>query len=100
MKVETTDIYFSAYLMVKGVSLASMSVGNGAGRPKVLFTFSGHGELSRLNREFQQGKALVNLIDLKKTMLHLKDMMYDQIRTNRDERRLKHANHKGRDRDR
>ncbi len=65
MKVETTDIYFSAYLMVKGVTLHSMSVGNGGQRPKVFFTFSGNGELSRLNREFQQGKALVNLIDLK-----------------------------------
>ena len=92
MKVETTDIYFSAYLMAKGVNLEAMNILNGGNREKIIFIFSGHGNLDRLNRAFQNGKALVNPIDLKKCVLHLKDIMYDKIRIYKEERR-KYANH-------
>ncbi len=81
MKVETTDLYFSAYLMSKGISLDSMNVQNDGNRQKIIFVFSGNGELDRLNHEFQKGSALVNPIDLKKSILHLKDMMYDKLRS-------------------
>jgi len=87
LKVETTDLYFSAYLMTKGIPLDSMNIRNGGNRQKIIFVFSGNGELSRLNHEFQKGSALVNPIDLKKSVLHLKDMMYDKLRSYKEERR-------------
>lgn len=87
MKVETTDIYFSAYLMAKGITLETMNIRNGGNRLKIIFIFSGNETLDRLNRAFQNGQALINPIDLKKCVLHLKDIMYDKLQTYKDERR-------------
>lgn len=87
MKVETTDIYFSAYLMAKGITLEAMNIQNGGNRLKIIFIFSGNASLKRLNHAFQNGKALVNPIDLKKCILHLKDIMYDKLRIYKEERR-------------
>ena len=98
MKVETTDIYQSAYLMAKGINLNSMNVLSGGKREKIVFILKGPKELGRLNRDFEQGKALINPVDLKKSILHLKDMMYDSIRKYREENR--DANQQRRDRGR
>ncbi len=62
MKVETTDIYFSAYLMAKGMNLEAMNIQNGGAREKIIFIFSGGGQLKQFNQAFQNGKALVNPI--------------------------------------
>ena len=53
---------------------------------KIVFILKGPKELGRLNREFEQGKAQINPIDLKKSILHLKDLMYEQIRRYRQEK--------------
>ncbi len=87
MKVETTDIYYSAYLMAKGENLKAMNIRNGGNRLKIIFIFSGNETLNRLNRAFQNGKASVNPIDLKKCDLHLKDIMYDKLQTYKEEKR-------------
>ncbi len=99
MKVETTDIYYSAYLMAKGENLKAMNIRNGGNRIKIIFIFSGNETLNRLNLAFQNGKAQVNPIDLKKCVLHLKDIMYDKLQTYKEEKRKngnKQRNHRGR----
>ena len=98
MKVETTDLYFSAYLMSKGIPLDSMNILNGGSRHKIIFIFNGNGDLEGLSHAFQAGKALVNPIDLKKSILHLKDMMYDKLRSYKEERRYKDEDNQRRDR--
>ena len=103
MKVKTTDLYHSAYLMAKGIPLGSMSVLNGGIRQKVQFVFSGNGDLGQLEKEYQQGRALINPVTLKTTILHLKEMMYDRLRSrkpHRDERRLRHGDQQRGDRGR
>lgn len=87
MKVRTSDLYFSAYLMAKGIALHAMSIQTSGSRHKIIFTFSSNEELNSLISAFQNGKALINPIEYKKSILHLKDMMYDRLRNNREERR-------------
>jgi hypothetical protein len=80
--------------MAKGLSVESMSIRNENDRRKIIFIFTGNGELRQMSRAFQDGKALVNPIELKKSILHLKDMMagdnslhkFDRLQ---NERRLK-----------
>lgn len=86
LKVETTDLYFSAYLMAKGITLSEMTT-NHAKRQKIIFTFLGNGKLKSLNYAFKNGTATINVIDLKKSILHLKDIMYDQLKSYKEEKR-------------
>ena len=97
LKVETTDLYHGAYLMAKGIALVSMTVFNSGGRSKIMFKFTGKKELVQVNKAFEQGQALVNPVDLKKSILHLKDMMYDKLKIRQQkERRFGNGHKKGR----
>ena len=98
MKVATSDLYFSAYLMAEGIAIDRMDILRDGGRKKVIFIFSGNGELARLNSSFQDGTALINPTEFKKSLLHLKDMMYDTLRNYTRERRY-HGYNQERDRE-
>lgn len=95
MKVETTDLYLSAYLMAKGITLNSMSIHETGDRKKIVFIFTGNADLNRLNKSFQRGVAKVNPISMKESILHLKDIMYDKLRSNKGEKRRNENKQKG-----
>ena len=96
MKVATTDIYFCAYLMAEGIAIESMDIQRKGSRQKIIFIFCGNGKLARLNSAFQNGKALINPTEFKKSLLHLKDMMYDKLRDHTRERRDSYENNQER----
>lgn len=91
MKVKTSDLYFSAYLMAKGIALEAMNIQTNGRRQKIIFTFNSQEKLDNLVRTFQNGKALINPIEFKKSILHLKDIMYDRLRNKQEERRYEYT---------
>jgi hypothetical protein len=81
MRVSTQDLYYGAYLLSKGSSLADVQLGEGGrrGRPSITFVFTGE-NLEDLSNEFKSGQAVTNVASFKVAMTHLKDVMFNTLR--------------------
>jgi hypothetical protein len=82
MRVTTQDLYCGAYILSKGGILESVKLEETGrdGRPSVTFILSGV-NVGILSNEFQSGKASVNLASFKVAMNHLKDIMFQKLRS-------------------
>lgn len=79
MKIKTKDLWQSAFLLTKGSQLDGVELnGNGRKKKEVVFTFRGP-DLIELQREFQSGQALCNVARLRASMIHLKELIFEQI---------------------
>ena len=78
----THDLYFGAFLLSQGAVLAGLQM-EGSSPKRVAFVFTGNGELSRLQDAFESGTAQANVVALKNSMGHLKDLMFDRMRSQR-----------------
>jgi len=97
---EITDIFRGAFFLCNGGDLAGVRLnGDHAGRgrqEKLVATFLIRGEgLIRLDREYRSGKALVNPLQLRESLNHLRDILF---KTLREEERTRYDDRKRKDR--
>ncbi len=78
MQIKTTDLWQSAFLLTRGGELRGVTKG-GNGSRQVTFIFSGP-EVGELAQEFISGQASCNVTRLRASMIHLKEIMFSQIR--------------------
>lgn len=80
MKIETKDLWQSAYLLAKGSILEEIKLyANGRYRPEATFIIDGENTRIYL-QEYRSGQAECKVSMLKASMEHLKEEMFRLIR--------------------
>ena len=79
--VEVTDLFRGAYLLASGGSLAGVRIRTG-GRRIATFLITGN-DLDRLDSDYRCGRALVNPVQLRESLNHLRDVMFNKLREGR-----------------
>jgi hypothetical protein len=88
--VEVTDLFKGAFLLCMGGRLDQVRVRNN-GRRIATFLITGP-DLDRLDSDYRSGRALVNPVQLRESLNHLRDVMFEKLRNHKAEGRYKHAN--------
>jgi hypothetical protein len=70
ISLETTDIFRSAFLLASGGDLTEIRVRNN-GRRIATFLITGK-DLDKLDRDYRSGRALVNPVQLRESLNHLR----------------------------
>jgi len=76
--VEVTDLFKGAFLLCMGARLDRVQVRNN-GRRIATFLITGK-DLDRHDCDYRAGRALVNPVQLRESLNHLRDVMFDQLR--------------------
>lgn len=77
--LETTDIFRGAFFMCMGGDLADVSFRQN-GKQIASFMFTGP-DLHRHDRDYLNGHALVNPVQFREALNHLRDILFDRLRT-------------------
>ena len=93
---ETKDIFRGAFFLSCGGELAEVRVRNN-GRRIATFLITGK-DLDRLDRDYRSGKALVNPLQLRESLNHLRDVMFEKLREYDPASRKRYAAIEGRTR--
>ena len=78
ISLETTDIFRGAFLLASGGDLAEIRVASN-GRRIATFLITGE-DLDRLDRDYRCGRALVNPVQLRESLNHLRDVLFRELR--------------------
>jgi hypothetical protein len=78
--LETTDIFRGAFFLCKGGDLCRIRIKDN-GRRIATFLIRGE-DLERLDKEYRNGQALVNPLQLRESLNHLRDILFDKLREN------------------
>ena len=79
--LETTDIFRGAFFLCMGGDLRGIRIKDNRKR---IASFMIRGkDLNRLDREYRSGKALVNPLQLRESLNHLRDILFDTLRENK-----------------
>jgi hypothetical protein len=93
---ETTDIFRGAFLLCSGGDLTGVRVRSNGKR---IATFLIAGEnLAELDRDYRTGRALVNPVQLRESLNHLRDVMFQKLREYDPASRKRYAAIEGRTR--
>lgn len=92
--IETTDIFKGAFYLCMGGDLESIRIKNG-GRQIATFHFSGP-ELSRHDKAYVGGHALVNPVVFRQALNHLRDVLFERLRDHDTELRHRNTTARGR----
>ena len=81
---ETTDIFRGAFFLCNGGDLSDVRVRNHAERDRqsrriATFLITGK-DLDELDRAYRTGRALVNPLQLRESLNHLRDVMFEKLR--------------------
>jgi len=76
--LETTDIFRGAFLLASGGDLTAIRIRNN-GKRIATFLIAGQ-DLDRLDRDYRAGRARVNPIQLRESLNHLRDAMFEKLR--------------------
>jgi hypothetical protein len=79
--LETTDIFRGAFFLCMGGDLCGIRI-KGNGRRTASFMIQGE-DLNRLDREYRRGQALVNPLQLRESLNHLRDILFETLRENK-----------------
>ena len=79
--LETTDIFRGAYLLASGGDLTEIRVRQN-GKRIATFLITGKG-LDRLDRDYRSGRALINPVQLRESLNHLRDVLFEKLREER-----------------
>ena len=93
---ETTDIFRGAFFLCHGGDLCDVRVRNN-GRRIATFLITGK-DLDKLDRDYRTGKALVNPLQLRESLNHLRDVMFEKLREKDPASRKRYAAIEGRTR--
>lgn len=74
--IRTSDLYYGAYLLSSGGRLEAVEAYLD-GSKKVFFQFS-NPRARELTKEYLSGEAVVNLKELKSSLKHLKDIIFQE----------------------
>ena len=88
VSLETTDLFKGAYLLASGGSLADVRVRTN-GRRIATFLITGK-DLDRLDSDYRCGRALVNPVQLRESLNHLRDVMFRKLRENEGREKYGH----------
>jgi hypothetical protein len=86
--VEVTDLFKGAFLLCMGARLDKVQVRNN-GRRIATFLFTGS-DLDRLDSDYRTGRARVNPVQLRESLNHLRDKMFDKLRNHEGRTRNDH----------
>ncbi len=89
-RLETTDIFRGAFFLSKGSDLADIRVRRN-GKRIATFLITGK-DLEKLDRDYRCGRALVNPVQLRESLNHLRDVLFEKLREN--EGRARHSDRK------
>ena len=89
MRITTTDIYESAYMLCCGEHLSDVWVNNGRQRRTVVFAFDGQ-NIGDCQRNYHTGEAEVNIIDFRRHLDNLRDRITQTRKQNPNTRNSKH----------
>jgi hypothetical protein len=78
---ETTDIFRGAFFMCMGGDLTDIRFRKN-GKQIASFQFSGP-ELTRHDKDYRNGCALVNPLQFREALNHLRDILFEQLRDRR-----------------
>ena len=76
--VEVTDLFRGAFLLCMGARLDKVRVRDN-GRKIATFLITGP-DLEKLDSDYRTGQALVNPLQLRESLNHLRDIMFDKLR--------------------
>ena len=96
-RLETTDIFRGAFFLASGGNLAEVRVRNN-GKRIASFLFTG-ADLDQLDKDYMNGKALVNPVQFRESLNRLRDVMFEKLRKNEEtryDRKRKDRIHQGR----
>jgi hypothetical protein len=77
--VEVTDLFKGAFLLCMGGRLDKVQVQNNS-RKIATFLITGK-DLDRLDSDYRTGRALVNPVQLRESLNHLRDVMFKKLRS-------------------
>jgi hypothetical protein len=78
VRLETTDLFRGAFLLCSGGSLTEVRVRNN-GRRIATFSIIGT-DLDQLDSDYRSGRALVNPLQLRESLDHLRNAMFEILR--------------------
>ena len=88
--LEITDIFRGAFFLCHGGDLCGIRIKNYAERDrqsKRIATFQIRGEgLSQLDKEYRNAQALVNPLQFRESLNHLRDILFNKLREDRGTR--------------
>ena len=76
--VETTDLFRGAFFLCNGGSLVQVRLGED-NHKIVSFLIEGEG-IDRLDLEYRNGQALVNPLQFRESLNHLRDILFNTLR--------------------
>jgi hypothetical protein len=76
--LEVTDLFKGAFLLCMGARLDRVRVRNN-GRRIATFLITGK-DLDRHDSDYRSGRALVNPVQLRESLNHLRDVMFEKLR--------------------
>jgi hypothetical protein len=87
--LETTDIFRGAFFLCQGGKLADVRLKEDA-RKIVSFLIEGEG-IDQLDVEYRNGQAMVNPLQFRESLNHLRDILFNTLREGRtrDDRKRK-----------
>ena len=80
--LETTDIFRGAFFLCSGGDLAEIRIRNN-GKRIATFLFTG-ANLDRLDKDYMNGKALVNPVQFRESLNRLRDVMFERLRQSKN----------------
>jgi len=78
--LETTDIFRGAYFLCRGGELSGIRFRSN-GKRIASFLFTGRG-LDKLDKQYRDGQALVNPLQFRESLNHLRDILFNKLREN------------------
>ena len=82
--VETTDLFRGAYYLCMGADLEHIGFRRN-GKQMAVFLFAGP-ELHEHDLDYRNGKALVNPLQFREALNHLRDLLFERLRKEREGR--------------
>jgi hypothetical protein len=83
--VEVTDLYKGAFLLCMGGQLVRVLIRN-HNRRIATFLITGP-DIDRWDNDYRAGRALVNPVQLRESVNHLRDVMFEKLRNHKAEGR-------------
>lgn len=80
--IKTSDLYYGAYLLVKGNPLSDVFLTEERHKRYVVFYFKGKEELFQSALEYLSGRAKANVNELRGHIDHLKRLTYQKLNKN------------------
>ena len=80
--LETTDIFRGAFFLCMGSDLKDIRFRDN-GKRIISFLFTG-AELNRLDKDYRDGQALVNPVQFRESLNHLRDIVFEKLHENKN----------------